>query len=110
MELIATEIEDTVPTEFIHYSEVEDTNGIGTLSCALNREGATFSSARADSFTPVGGNKIIKNILSGSDWVDPNTFKVQLDLVNNGGAGEILRPLNTPHAFCKSMRMIVGGA
>ena len=60
MELIATEIEDTVPKELIHSLDVEDTNGIGTAIFAFDRRGATFSSAGADSFTPVGGNKIIR--------------------------------------------------
>ena len=110
MELTATEIEDTAPTELIHSLQVKDTNGIGTASYAINRRGATFSSAGADSFTPVGGNKIIKIILSGSDWVDPSTFKVQFDLVNNGTGGQILRPLSSPHAFFRSMRLTVGGA
>ena len=110
MEQIAQEIEDTVPKELIHSLQVKDTNGIGTASYAINRRGATFSSAGADSFTPVGGNKIIKIILTGSDLADPNTFKVQFDLVNNGTALQLLRPLSSPHAFFKSMRLTVGGA
>ena len=109
MELVASQIEDTVPKELIHSLKVED-GGIGTASFAINRRSATFSSAGADSFTPVGGNKIIKIILSGSEWIDPQSVKVQFDLVNNGTALQLLRPLSSPHAFVKRVRLSIGGA
>ena len=115
MELIASEIDDVVPKVLIHSLKTED-GAIGTASYALNRRSATFSSAGADRFTPVGGNKIIKIIITGSDWVDPDSFKVQFDLVNKGtvnGDGtnnQILRPLSSPHAFFKRVRLNVGGA
>jgi hypothetical protein len=109
MELLASEIDDVVPKVLIHSLKTED-GAVGTASYALSRNGRTFGSAGADQFTPVGGNKIIKIIITGSEWVDPDSFKVQMDVVNNGTVDQILRPLSSPHAFFKRVRLNVGGA
>ena len=72
------------------------------------RPGASYINKRKSvTYHPQGSNiystngtKLIKILVSGDSWMDPSTFRVQFDLVNNDAtAAHVLRPLGEPGSF-----------
>lgn len=56
------------------------------------------------------GTTLTKLLVTGDQWLDPSTFRVAFDLVNNEtDAAKILRPVGGPHSFCKRMRVLCNG-
>ena len=73
-------------------------------SYVQDRKSSTFWSVGSNSYTPVGGVKLVKFVLNGSDsdWLDPSSVVFQFELVNTSTtAGCLLRPLGQPHFFSK---------
>ena len=49
-------------------------------------------------------------MLTGDNWLDPSTLRVQFTLTNNAtGPGQKLRPLAGPWAFFRRIRLLAGG-
>ena len=81
-------------------------------SYVQDRKSSTFWSVGSNSYTPVGGVKLIKFVLNGDDsnWLDPSSVVFQFELVNTSTtSGCLLRPLGQPHLFFKRLRVIAGG-
>ena len=75
------------------------------LSFKLKPGASYINERKSVTFHPQGSNiystngtKLIKILVSGDAWMDPSTFRVQYDLVNNGAAGLSLRPLGSQEA------------
>ena len=105
-----------------------DDHPIEGLSFKL-RPGASYvTNRRSVSYYPTGGNdyspagvKVIKLVLTGHDWLDPSTVRIQFDLQNTyatpAGATEnaaqvaahLLRPVSGPWSFFRRARIIIGG-
>ena len=84
-------------------------------SYVTERKSSTFWATGSNSYTPVGGVKLIKFQLNGDDgnWLDPSSVVFQFELVNTAAVGTIgnnvLRPLGQPHLFFKRLRVLAGG-
>ena len=84
-------------------------------SYVLDRKSSTFWAVGSNSYTPVGGVKLIKFQLNGDDgnWLDPASVVFQFELVNTATVGtagnSVLRPLGQPHLFFKRVRVLAGG-
>ena len=86
-------------------------------SYVQDRKSSTFWSVGSNAYTAVGGVKLIKFQLNGSDsdWLDPQSVVFQFELVNTaptpGTIGDsVLRPLGQPHLFFKRLRVLAGGS
>ena len=84
-------------------------------SYVTDRKSSTFWAVGSNSYTPVGGVKLIKFQLSGDDgnWLDPSSVVFQFELANTAAAAvgdvNILRPLGQPHLFFRRLRVLAGG-
>jgi hypothetical protein len=78
-------------------------------SYITNRRSVSYFPSGANQYSPTGV-KVIRITLTGNDWIDPSTFRLQFTLNNlDATAGRILRPLTGPHGFFRRIRCLVGG-
>ena len=82
------------------------------------RPGASYiNNRRSVTYYPHGGNqysptgvKVIKLMLTGSDWLDPGSLRMVFDLHNaDATATNILYPISGPWSFFRRMRVLCGG-
>jgi hypothetical protein len=98
-----------------HIQATEDSL-IDTLSFKLPNTANFINDRRSGTFFPSGSNeygprgvKIMKFLLSGTDWLDPSTIRVQYRL-NNKDTAKNLHPLSPlPSIFFQSLRILCGG-
>jgi len=98
-----------------HIQATEDAL-IDTLSFKLPNTANFINERRSVSFFPSGSNeygpqgvKIMKLMLTGTDWLDPSTMRVQFKLLNKDQTKN-LHPLNPlPALFFRRLRILVGG-
>ena len=98
-----------------HIQATEDAL-IDTLSFKLPATANFINDRRSVSFFPSGSNeygprgvKIMKFMLTGTDWLDPSTLRVQFRL-NNKDTTKNLHPLNPlPATFFRRLRILCGG-
>jgi hypothetical protein len=80
-----------------------------TASYVTNRRSVTYHPQGSNIYSTTG-TKLIKFHISGSDWLDPSTFRVMFDLVNTDArADRKLRPIGGPWSFFQRMRILCGG-
>jgi hypothetical protein len=99
---------------------------IESLSFKLQPGASYVSNRRSVTYHPTGGNdyspagvKVIKIVLTGQDWLDPSTVRIQFDLQNTYTAqagetaaqiaGHVLRPVSGPWSLFRRARVIIGG-
>lgn len=81
------------------------------------RPGATYiNNRRSVTYYPHGGNqysptgvKVIKLMLTGSDWLDPGSLRMVYELANPETATNMLYPLGGPWSFFRRLRVLCGG-
>ena len=96
-----------------HIQATEDSL-IDTLSFKLPNTANFINDRRSVTFFPSGSNeygprgvKVMKFLLSGTDWLDPSTIRVQYRLNNTA---KNLHPLNPlPSIFFRRLRILCGG-
>jgi len=80
-------------------------------SYVTNRRSCTYHPSGSNIYTPQGGTRLVKLLLTGDQWLDPSTFRVMFDLRNTDPvAGKQLRPLGSPYTFFRRMRILANGA
>jgi hypothetical protein len=98
-----------------HIQATEDSL-IDTLSFKLPNTANFINDRRSVTFFPSGSNeygprgvKVMKFLLSGTDWLDPSTVRIQFRL-NNKDTTKNLHPLNPlPALFFRRLRILSGG-
>jgi hypothetical protein len=98
-----------------HAQSVED-NLIDSLSFKL-RPGASYVTDRKSvSYFPQGGNqyspagvKVMKIMLNGSDWFDPSTCKIFMNVKNDDADAAITPRVAGPWGLFRRMRVLCGG-
>jgi len=98
-----------------HIQATEDAL-IDTLSFKLPNTANFIAERRSVTFFPAGSNdygprgvKVMKFLLSGTDWLDPSTVRIQFTL-NNKDCPKLLHPLNPlPSNFFRRLRILCGG-
>ena len=79
-------------------------------SYVTERKSVTYHPQGSNIYS-TNGTKLIKLLLTGDQWLDPNTFRIMFDLRNmDGNANKLLRPLGGPHTFFRRMRILANGA
>ena len=72
-----------------------------TASSVVNRRFCTYHPQGSNIYSS-NGTKLIKFHISGSDWLDPSTFRVIFDLVNtDGAANHKLRVIGEPWSLSR---------
>ena len=78
-------------------------------SYITNRRSVTYYPHGGNQYSPTGV-KVIKLMLTGSDWLDPGSLRLMYDLVNTDQTdGNILYPISGPWSFFRRLRVICGG-
>ena len=75
-------------------------------SYITDRKSVTFYPSGSNIYTPVGGTKVLRFLINGSDWLDPNTLRIFFDVTNLENYP--LRVLGSPYSFFRRMRVLVG--
>ena len=99
-----------------HIQATEDAL-IDSLSFKLPSTANFIQERRSVSFFPSGSNnyspkgvKIMKFMLTGTDWLDPSTVRIMFTLNNTDPNGLFLHPLNPlPANFFRRLRILAGG-
>ena len=74
------------------------------------RRSCTYHTEGSNSYSPSQGTKVIRFRLAGEGWLDPSTFRIAFDVVNDDvGVGKALRPMGRAHAFFRRLRIAVRG-
>jgi hypothetical protein len=90
---------------------------IDSLSFKLKPGASYITNRRSVSFFPHGGNqysvqgvKVIKLVLTGDQWLDPGTVRIQFALRNLAPtAPQQLRVISGPWSFFRRVRILAGG-
>ena len=83
----------------------------GTGSYVTERKSVSFHPEGSGSYSATSGTKVVEFLLSSDGWLDPSTFRVMFNVVNddrNGGAKKV-RPLGDAYAFFSRMRISIRG-
>ena len=78
----------------------------------VDRRSCTFHTEGSNSYSATAGTKVIRFRLAGDgQWLDPSTFRIMFDVVNNDSNPSIkkLRPIGKAHAFFRRLRISVRG-
>ena len=79
-------------------------------SYITDRRSVSFYPQGSNIYSSVAGTKLIRIVLTGDSWLDPSTFRLMFDVVNNDtNAAHTLKPLLAPWAFFRRMRILAGG-
>jgi hypothetical protein len=77
-----------------------------------DRRSVTFHTEGSNSYSASAGTKVIRFRLAGDgSWLDPSTFRIMFDVVNNDllASAKKLRPIGKAHAFFRRLRISVRG-
>ena len=78
----------------------------------VDRRSCTFHTEGSNSYSPQQGTKVIRFRLAGDgSWLDPSTFRIMFDVVNDDPARgtKKLRPIGRPHGFFRRLRISLRG-
>ena len=98
-----------------HAQSVED-NLIDSLSFKLKPGASYVTDRRSVTYFPQGGNsysstgvKVIKILLTGDQWLDPSTVKIQFRFTNDHSTDALVPFTVGAHGFFRRFRLICGG-
>ncbi len=77
-----------------------------------DRRSCTFRTEGSNSYSASAGTEVIRCRLAGDgQWMDPSTFRIMFDVVNNDPTPDAkrLRPIRQAHAFFRRLRISVRG-
>ena len=75
-----------------------------------DRRSCTFHTEGSNSYSATQGTKVIRFRLAGDGWLDPSTFRIAFDVVNDDTTtGKALRPIGRAHAFFRRLRIAIRG-
>ena len=76
----------------------------------IDRRSVTYHTEGSNSYSATQGTKVIRFRLAGDGWLDPSTFRIMFDVVNDDNDGtKKLRPIGKAHAFFRRLRISVRG-
>jgi hypothetical protein len=83
----------------------------GSGQYVVDRRSTTWHPEGSNSYSSIAGTKTIRFRLAGDGWMDPSTFRIMFDVVNDDPdiTNKKLRPLGRPHAFFRRLRIAVRG-
>jgi len=73
-----------------------------------DRRSVTYTTEGSNSYSSTQGTKVIRFRLAGEGWLDPSTFRIMFDVVNDEPSKR-LRPIGRSHAFFRRLRVMIRG-
>jgi hypothetical protein len=74
------------------------------------RKMVTYHPSGSNIYRSESGTKLIRIDITGDQWLDPNSVRVQFTLRNNDAdVLKLLRPLGSPWGFFRRLRVLCGG-
>ena len=101
METVSNSIEDALISGLSYKLD-------STASYITERKSCTYYAMGGNAYAPNSGTKVIKLVLNGDGWLDPNTVKIQFDLQNLNGTVP-LRTLSGGGSFFRRLRVLCQG-
>ena len=82
----------------------------GSGQYVTERRSTTWHTEGSNAYSSTNGTKVIRFRMAGEGWMDPSTFRIMFDVVNDDNDGvKKLRPLGRCHAFFRRLRIAVRG-
>ena len=78
-------------------------------SYVTDRRSVTYHPQGSNIYKPSAGTKLIRILLTGDNWLDPSTLRVQFTINNDETATKNLFVLGGPHCFFRRMRILCSG-
>ena len=78
-------------------------------SYVVDRRSVTYHPQGSNIYKPSAGTKLIRILLTGDNWLDPSTLRIQFNVNNDEAAVKHLYVLGGPHSFFRRMRIPVAG-
>ena len=101
METVSNSIEDALITGLSYKLD-------STASYITERKSCTYYAMGGNSYSSNSGTKVIKLVINGDSWLDPQTLKIQFDVQNLSGTNP-LRTLSGPWSFFRRLRVLCQG-
>ena len=79
-----------------------------TASYITERKSCTYYAMGGNAYAPNSGTKVIKLVINGDSWLDPQTPKIQFDVQNLSGTIP-LRTLSGGWSFFRRLRVLCQG-
>lgn len=83
-----------------------------TATYIQNRRSVSFFPQTGNKYHATTGATLISFYLTGQEWLDPSTFRIMFDLVNEEAAGQVpdklLYPIGGPWAFFNRLKISSG--
>lgn len=71
-----------------------------TATYVTSRRSVTFHPQGGNKYHPTTGATLISFLITGNEWLDPSTFRIMFDLVNDDAtATKLLYPIGGPWSF-----------
>ena len=80
-----------------------------TASYIIDRSSCSFQAIGGNIYKPTSGVRLIRFNIATEDLIDPNTIRVQFDIVNTDSDGKTLIPVSPPHGFFSRARLLSRG-
>ena len=80
----------------------------GSGQYVTERRSTTWHTEGSNAYSSSNGTKVIRFRMAGDGWMDPSTFRIMFDVVNEE-SGKRLRPIGKCHAFFRRLRIAVRG-
>ena len=83
----------------------------GSGQYVQERRSVTFHTEGSNSYSSLGGTRVIRFKLASEGWLDPSTARFFFDVVNDGrnGGAKALRPIGAVHGFFRRLRVTMRG-
>ncbi len=78
-------------------------------SYVTDRRSVTYHPQGSNIYKPSAGTKLIRILLTGDNWLDPSTLRVQVTINNDETVTKNLFVLGGPHCFFRCMRILCSG-
>ena len=78
-------------------------------SYVVDRRSVTYHPQGSNIYKPSAGTKLIRILLTGDNWLDPSTLRIQFNVNNDETTAKYLYVLGGPHSFFRRMRILVAG-
>ena len=78
-------------------------------SYVTDRRSVTYHPQGSNIYKPSAGTKLIRILLTGDNWLDPSTLRVQFTINNDETVTKNLYVLGGPHCFFRRMRILCSG-
>ena len=79
------------------------------VSYVVDRGSVTYHPQGSNMYKPTAGTKLIRILLTGDNWLDPSTLRIQFNVSNDEATTKNLYVLGGPWCFFRCIRILCAG-